>query len=240
MEWHAGKAIVPVTIVGVASDIRQESLDDEHYPEIFVDYRQALILSEGWGESPAWRNESFLGFMSFAVRTRDEAASAVPVVREIVNAVDPGVGIDSIVLMTRMVANVVARPRFYAVLLGVFAAVAALLAAIGIYGVLSYAVVQRTREIGIRMALGAERPRVLMLVLRKGVMLTTIGITLGVGAAAAITRLLQSMLFGITPLDPTTFVGVALMFGLVATLASYLPARRATMVDPLVALRNEG
>jgi putative ABC transport system permease protein len=240
MEWHAGKAIIPVTIVGVASDIRQESLDDERYPEIFVDYRQALILSEGWGESTAWRNESFLGFMSFAVRTRDEAASAVPVVREIVNAVDPGVGIDSIVPMTRMVANVVARPRFYAVLLGVFAAVAALLAAIGIYGVLSYAVVQRTREIGIRMALGAERARVLILVLRKGVILTTIGITLGVAAAAAITRLLQGMLFGITPLDPTTFLSVSLMFGLVATVASYLPARRATMVNPLVALRNDG
>jgi putative ABC transport system permease protein len=240
MDWHVGKTIIPVRIVGVAADIRQESLDDERYPEIFVDYRQALVLSEGWGESPAWRNESFLGFMSFAVRTRDDAASAVPVVRQIVNAVDPSVGIDSIVPMARMVANVVARPRLYAVLLGVFATVAALLAAVGIYGVLSYTVVQRTREIGIRVALGAERARVLMLVLRKGVMLTTIGITLGVVAAAAITRLLQSMLFGITPLDPTTFVGVALMFGFVATLASYLPARRATMVDPLVALRNDG
>ena len=140
-----------------------------------------------------------LGFMSFAVRTRDDAAAAVPMVRQIVNAVDPGIGIDSIVPMTRMVANVVARPRFYAVLLGVFASVAALLAAIGIYGVLSYAVVRRTREIGIRMALGAERARVLALVLRNGSILTTLGIGLGLAGAAAITRLLQSMLFGITP-----------------------------------------
>jgi ABC-type antimicrobial peptide transport system permease subunit len=124
-------------------------------------------------------------------------------------------------------------------MLSVFAAVAGILAAIGIYGVLAYAVVQRTREIGIRMALGAQRAQVLALVLRHGLILTAIGIAAGLAGAAAGTRLLDGMLFGITRLDPLTFGAVSLVFGLVATVASYLPARRATAVDPMVALRSE-
>jgi len=177
--------------------------------------------------------------LSFAVRTRGEPASAIPVVSQIVRSVDPNAGIDAIIPMVRLVASSVARPRFYAVLLGVFAGVAGLLAAIGVYGVLAYAVVQRTQEIGIRMALGARRGQVLALVLRKGVLLMAIGIGLGLVGAAAGTRLLHGMLFGITPLDPKTFMAVSLMFGLVATFACYVPAHRATKVDPMVALRNE-
>jgi putative ABC transport system permease protein len=114
-----------------------------------------------------------------------------------------------------------------------------MLAAIGIYGVLAYAVIQRTQEIGIRMALGAQRAQVLALVLRKCLMLTTTGVAIGLVSAAAGTRFLQSMLFGITALDPPTFLSVGLLFGLVAVFASYVPARRATDVDPMVALRNE-
>ena len=121
----------------------------------------------------------------------------------------------------------------------VFAGVAGCLAAIGIYGVLAYAVVQRTQEIGIRMALGAQRAQVLALVLRKGLILTAIGIALGLAGAAAGARLLDGMLFGITPLDVQTFVAVSIMFSLVAMLASYVPARRATKVNPIVALRND-
>lgn len=113
------------------------------------------------------------------------------------------------------------------------------LAAIGICGVLAYAVIQRTQETGIRMALGARRAQVLALVLRKGAILTTVGIALGLVGAAAATRVLQGMLFGITPLDPKTFLAVSLMFGLVATFASCVPARRATKIDPMVALRSE-
>ena len=120
-----------------------------------------------------------------------------------------------------------------------FAGVAGCVAAIGIYGVLAYAVVQRTQEIGIRMALGAERAQVLALVLRKGLMLAAIGIALGLAGAAAGTRLLDGMLFGITPLDVQTFMAVSFVFSLVAMLASYVPARRATKVNPIVALRNE-
>ena len=127
----------------------------------------------------------------------------------------------------------------YAVLLGLFASVASVLAAIGIYGVLAYAVMQRTQEIGIRMALGAQRGQVLALVLRKGLILTTIGVGVGLVGAAIGTRALDGMLFGITPLDAKTFLAVSLTFGLVAAFASYVPARRATKVDPVVALRGD-
>ena len=186
---------------------------DEPYPEVFVDYRQFLALQQRWGESALRQNERAIGFLSFAIRTRGDPASAVPAVGQIVRSVDPNVGIDAMLPMDRLVASSVARPRFYAVMLGVFAGVAGLLAAIGIYGVLAYAVMQRTQEIGIRMALGAQRAQVLALVLRKGLILTTIGVALGLAGAAAGTRFLQGMLFGITPLDPTTFVAVSLMFG---------------------------
>jgi putative ABC transport system permease protein len=124
-------------------------------------------------------------------------------------------------------------------MLGLFAALAAMLAAIGVYGVLTYTVIQRTQEIGVRMAIGAQRGAVLALVLRKGLVLTSIGLTIGLIGAGIATRALQGMLFGITPLDPATYVVVSLLFGLAAVFAAYLPARRATKVDALVALRSE-
>jgi putative ABC transport system permease protein len=170
---------------------------------------------------------------------RGDAAAAVPAVSEIIRGVDPNTGIDAIVPIDRLVASSVARPRFYAVLLGVFAAVAGLLAAIGVYGVLAYAVTQRTKEIGIRMALGAQRLQILALALRRGLVLTIAGVTLGLAAAAASARVLETMLFGVTPLDPATFAAVAVVFTLVAFAASYLPARRATAVEPTIALARE-
>jgi ABC-type antimicrobial peptide transport system permease subunit len=141
--------------------------------------------------------------------------------------------------MDQLIAATIARPRMYALLLAIFAGVGVLLAAVGIYGVLAYSVAQRTREIGIRMALGAERSAVIALVLRESVVLTSIGIALGVGGAAALTRYLATMLFGLTPLDPITFVAVSVLFATVAALASWMPARRATAVDPMTALRCE-
>jgi ABC-type antimicrobial peptide transport system permease subunit len=163
----------------------------------------------------------------------------VPTVREVLNATDSNIGIDAIAPMTTLEASAIARERFYAVLLGVFACVAGALALIGIYGVLAFAVAQRTQEIGIRMALGAQRSQVLALVLRYGLRLTATGVLIGLTGAAASARYLQSMLFGIEPLDPWTFAQVASAFTVVATMASYLPARRATAVDPVVALRHE-
>jgi putative ABC transport system permease protein len=139
--------------------------------------------------------------------------------------------------MEQLVASSLTRQRFYAILLGIFAAIAAVLGAVGIYGVLAYVVGQRKQEIGIRMALGAERGAVLGLILRRGIVLMTIGITLGLAGAAGLNRYLSGMLFYLTPLDPATYAAVAVLFAAVALAASYLPARRATQVDPVVALR---
>jgi putative ABC transport system permease protein len=240
LDWHAGKGPAsPMQVVGVVDDVRNTSPDSEAEPEVFVEYRQLLALQQRWGDSAQRQEQLAIGFLSFAVRTRSHPAAAAPAVIKSVRAVDPSVGIDAMIPMDRLVASSIARPRFYAVLLGVFAGVAGLLAAIGIYGVLAYAVVERTQEIGIRMALGAQRSNVLALVLRQGALLTIIGIVLGLAGAAGATRLLQSMLFGVVPLDPMAFLLVSVMFGAVATLASYVPARRATKVDPMIALRSE-
>jgi len=132
----------------------------------------------------------------------------------------------------------VAEPRFNTILLGTFALLALVLAAVGIYGVMARVVTHRTREIGIRMALGAAPSRVLSLILRQSVTLTAIGAALGLLGAAGVTRYLEGMLFELTPLDPSTFVGVAVLFVFVALLASYFPAARASRVDPLIALRE--
>ncbi len=238
VDWYVGKAPAsPMQVVGVVEDVRNTTPDREATPEIFVEYRQLLALQQRWGDSAQRQEQIAIGFLSFAVRTRGSPASASPAVARIVRSVDANAGIDAMIPMDRLVASSVARPRFYAVLLGVFAGVAGLLAAIGIYGVLAYAVIQRTQEIGIRMALGAQRGQVLALVLRKGLILTSVGVGCGLVGAAAGTRLLQGMLFGITPLDSLTFAAVAVGFSLVAVVASYVPARRATKVDPMVALR---
>jgi predicted permease len=240
IDWHVGdRPASQMQVIGVVEDVSNTSPDRKPNAEIFVEYRQLLALQQRWGDSMQRQEQIAIGFLSFAVRTRGNPAAAAPVVAQIVRSVDANAGIDAMIPLDRLVASSVARPRFYAVLLGVFAGVAGLLAAIGIYGVLAYAVTQRTQEIGIRMALGAQRAQVLAIVLRQGAILTALGVALGLAGAAGVTRLLQSMLFGVTPLDPATFAAVSLTFGLVAALASYVPARRATRVDPMVALRSE-
>jgi putative ABC transport system permease protein len=240
VEWHAGKgAPVPLRVVGVVEDLRNTSPARDPYPEVFIGYRDLLTFQQRWGEAPLMQHERSLGLLSFAVRTRSDPAAVIPAVTRIIRAVDVNAGIDAIVPIDRLVANSVARPRFYAVIAGVFAAVASLLALVGVYGLLAYAVTERTQEIGVRMALGAQRGQVLALVLWQGLMLTAVGVAVGLAAAAAATRVLQGMLFGITPLDGLTFAAVAAAFCLVAALACYVPARRATKVDPMVALRAE-
>jgi putative ABC transport system permease protein len=141
--------------------------------------------------------------------------------------------------MADALSESVAQPRFYAILLGSFAAIALVIAALGIYGVISYAVSQRTRELGIRIALGAQRERVVRLVIGQGLTLTLVGIVFGVVGAYALTRLIASLLFGVTSADPLTFTVVGILFMAVACLASYLPARRAAAVDPIIAMRAE-
>jgi predicted permease len=240
LDWQYGPMPPrPVTVIGIVEDLRQTSPTDEVAPEIFVDYRQFLPVLTQWKQTEQKQNELAVGFLSFAIRTGGDPAAATENVRRAVNAVDPNIGIDVIAPMTDLVSNTVARQRFYTVILGVFAAIAAVLAIVGIYGVLAYGVVQRTHEIGIRLSLGAPRAQVLGLVLRKGLGLTTIGIAVGLAGAAASSRLLQSLLFGVTPLDVKTFAAVPVAFGLAAMIASYLPARRAMNVDPIVALRQD-
>jgi putative ABC transport system permease protein len=229
----------PQQIIGVVEDMRQSRLDAEPAPQMFADYRQVLALTQARKMPTAGQERLAFGFLSFFVRTSGDPAALMPTVRALVNRVDPAAGIDVILPMEQLVASSLTRQRFYALLLGVFAAIAATLGAIGIYGVLAYAVGQRTQEIGIRMALGAERGAVLRMVLRRGVVLTVTGIALGLAGAAALTRYLSAMLFDLTPLDPATYIAVAVSFGLVALIASYLPARRATGIDPMVALRHD-
>jgi putative ABC transport system permease protein len=243
--WRTGQALnsslqpfdAPLEIVGVVEDIRQGRVATPAYAEIFMDYRQVRAVHERMKFAKGRIEQIAFGFMSFGVKTRGNPAGFIPTVRDAVRAVDSNASIDAIHTMDEMVGYSTARQRFYAVLLGIFAAVAGVLAAVGIYGVLAYAVVQRTQEIGVRMALGAERRQVLALILRRGLVVSLIGITVGLAGAFAGARYMQSMLFGVEPRDPSTFAAVAAAFAIVALVASYLPARRATKVDPMVALR---
>ena len=238
--WRAGQGVeAPLQIVGVVEDIRQGRVANPAYAEVFMDYRQVRAIHERMKFAKGRIEQITFGFMSFGVKTRGNPASIMPSIRELVRSVDATASIDAIHTMEEMVGYSTARQRFYAVLLGIFAAVAGLLAAIGIYGVLAYAVVQRTQEIGVRMALGAERRQVLALILRRGLLVSVAGITVGLVGAFAGARYMQSMLFGVEPRDPGTFVAVAAAFAVVAMIASYLPARRATKVDPMVALRAD-
>jgi len=228
----------PQQIIGVVEDMRQSRLDAEPTPQMFADYRQLLAMTQARKLPTAVQERLSFGFLSFFVRTDRDPATLMPAVRSLVARVDSAAGIDVMLPMEQLVASSLTRQRFYAILLGLFAAIATLLGAIGIYGVLAYAVGQRTQEIGIRMALGAERGTVLRMVLRRGIVLTAIGIVLGLAGAAGLTRYLSGMLYDLTPLDPPTYAAVATLFATVALVASYLPARRATQVDPVVALRH--
>jgi putative ABC transport system permease protein len=160
-------------------------------------------------------------------------------IRGMVHQLDPGASVDRIATMEQIVSNSITRPRMYAVLVAIFSGIAITLAAIGLYGVMAYSVTQRTREIGIRMALGAQRREIMRLVLRQSVALVALGLGAGLATAFGVTRYLEGLLFGLTPLDPMTFASVAVGFVTVALIASYIPARRATSIDPLDALRCE-
>src|SRR5262249_28200676 len=179
------------------------------------------------------------GSLAIAVRTTAEPAGlAAAVIRE-ARAVDPNLPLYDVKTMQQWFSESLARRRFAMLMLGLFSAVALLVAAVGIYGVMSYTVAQRTREIGIRVALGAQTRDVLRLVVRQGMSLTGIGVGIGLVVAIAATRLMASLLFGVRATDPITFAAIALLLAIVALLACFLPARRATKVDPMIALRHE-
>lgn len=177
--------------------------------------------------------------MTLVLRGSGDPSSYVAAVRREVAALDKNLAISSVQTMDYLVADSIAVPRFVLLLFGSFAAVALLLAGLGIYGVMAYSVTQRTREIGIRVALGAQSRNVLALVVGQGMKLALTGLAIGLAASFGLTRLMSQLLFGISPTDPLTFAGIALLLTGVALLACYLPARRATKVDPMIALRYE-
>src|SRR3989442_4289831 len=223
-----GRDVAPWEIVGVVDDVRQFGLDRDPEPQFFAELRQ-------WsGTGPLFPVGAY-----YAVRTTADLDAIIGNVREVVRGLGDEATLFNIAPMHELVASTISRPRMYAVLLGIFAVVGVALALIGIYGVMAYSVSRRTREIGIRMSLGAKRSDVLGLVLRQSFALTAIGIGFGLAGAAAVSRCLEGMLFGLTPLDRSTYVAVSVMFVAVAALASYVPARRAANIDPLITLRSE-
>jgi putative ABC transport system permease protein len=226
-----------VTIAGVVDDFHLGNLDQAAERVVFIDPRQALALPR-----PSDRDFLTVGVSSiaFAARTTGDPTSIIADLRAIARNIDPRLAIDAAVPMERIVSGLTTRPRFYAAILTTFGAIAGFIAVIGLYGVLSYVVSQRTKELGLRIALGARRGAVLKLVLRQGGLVVGIGVVCGIAGAAALTRYLAGMLYGITELDAATYAAVAVAFAAVALLASYLPARRATHIDPLAALRHDG
>ncbi len=219
----------PWQIIGVVADVRQFGLTLDPQPQFFVDMRQ-------------WTDVDALVFPAgayYAVRSSGRGESIVPTVRAIVEQIDPQASLFYVAPMEQVVASTISRPRLYAILLGIFSIVGLGLAVIGIYGVMTYSVAQRTREIGIRVALGARRAQVVALVLGQSARLTVVGIVLGLSGAAMLSHYLEGLLFGVTPLDPTTFALATALFAAVALVAAYGPVRRATGVDPLIALRAE-
>jgi putative ABC transport system permease protein len=209
-------------IVGVVGDIKQTAVTDEGKMELFLPYGQNGVR-----------------FTMMAVRTTGDSMMLLPAIQRAVAEEDRDLPLADVKTMEERASWLTAQSQTSAMLFGAFATLALLLAAIGIYGVMAYAVTQRTHEIGIRMALGAKARDVLGLVIGRGVRLTLVGAMIGLFVSAALIQVMKSLLFGVGAIDLLTFGGVALLLGLVAFLACYLPARRATKVDPISALHHE-
>ena len=217
----------PMEIIGVIGDVKNEGIKEDVRSTFLLPLANPSFAS-------GWRRH-----MTLYVRTNADPAAMIPTVREAVAEVDPALPVTKIKTLDTVVSATVAGPRFVTILLGLFAGLALLLAAIGIYGVVAYSVSQRTHEIGVRMTLGANRTDILRMVISKGMALTGLGIVLGWGIAFVLTRLIAGALVGVNSTDPVTFGGVALLLAAIALAACAVPARRASRVDPMVALRYE-
>jgi putative ABC transport system permease protein len=215
-----------LTVVGVVEDVLQRAITDQRGAAIYQPYTQM-------------DNTFFLGHMTFVVRSQASPEAIGPALRAVIRAADPNLPVQNIARMDELVSSMSSEPLFQTRLLALFAVIALALSAVGVYGVLAYAVTQRRFEIGIRMALGARARDVMTSILARTFALTLPGILLGALGAFALTRLLKTFLFGVTPTDPLTFGAVALLLSVTAAFAGWLPARRAARVDPLTALRND-
>ena len=209
-------------IVGVVGDVRHDGLDSTPRPEVFLHLPQAPF-----------------GSMTFIVRTDGDALTMLPAVKREIWAVNSNQPFYSVRTVEQLVSESLGERRFSVVLLGLFATAALALAGIGIYGLISFSTVQRTYEIGVRMALGAQSRAILKMILSEGLLLALLGVGVGLAGAFVLTRFLSSMLFGVTTTDPVTFASISALLILIALLSSYLPARRAARVDPMMALRHE-
>lgn len=211
-----------IAVAGIVGDVKTDGLDLENRPAFYRSFHQASNLS-----------------LALVARTSVDPSSLSKALQREVQAVDPELPVFSIKPMEEMMASAMAQRQFSMMLFGVFAALALLLAAVGIYGVMAYTVAQRTHEVGIRIALGARTADVLKMVVGQATRLALIGVALGLTLAFALTRLMSSLLFGVSATDPLTFAALSVLLTGVALLASYIPARRATKVDPMIALRYE-
>jgi putative ABC transport system permease protein len=220
--WTRGGVSVSGEVVGVVGNVRHFGLASEPVPEVYIPHAQ--VPNAG---------------MTVVLRTAGDPLAVAGPVRAALRELDPSLAAGTFVPLEDQLSSSVAQPRFYALLLSLFAAVALTLAAVGILGVMSYLVAQRTREIGIRMALGADARAVHRLVIGRGMLLTVAGLALGIPATFALTRVIESQLYGVEPGDPATLAAVAVLLTAVAFLSSYIPSRRATRIDPMVALRGE-
>ena len=220
-----------LTVVGIVENAKQNSWADEADIETYIPFQQ----SGGFFDQPSGQYAS----MTLVVRTRTNPMALAGVLPNAVRNVNASVPVSSVASLEQIVANAVWQPRFNLIVIGLFGGLALVLAAVGIYGVIAYAVKQRTQEIGIRLTLGAQRSDVLRLVIGHGMKLALAGIAIGLAGALAIGQGLATLLFQVRPTDPLTLFGVVLVLTAVAFLACYLPARRASRIDPMVALRCE-
>jgi putative ABC transport system permease protein len=212
----------PAEIIGVVGNVRYDSLVDESPPAVYFPHPDLAY-----------------SFMTLVVRTGGEPAAIAPAIQREIRTLDPNQPVSDLRTMNQVMSEWVSRSRFNTLLLGLFAGLATLLSAVGIFGVMNYSVALRTRELGLRLAVGAQPRQVLLLVLKQGLLLTIAGVILGLAAAFALTRLLSGLLFGVAAVDVTTFATISLLLVVVSLLACYLPARRAMRIDPLTALRYE-